>query len=286
MAKKEATPAQIEARRKFAEQAKARAAAKKAQTNTEITEDMKLTDAQLTAGATEAANPDPVNHGQPNPQDYADLQSQVNELKGYLFDILRTGTAGAAPAGVAATNQGLVGTREKYILDPAHYPDPRERLAQEPKLARFAFDMNYELEFNVGVSQYQTKDGVNTKEPKFTIQLNRVVIDEETGEPTDGRYVITQGIFHEDPEAAIVVASEQGIDVNAWEEKPFLDEMRYLRFRDWLLEAFYTPLPARDRKNKREVVINGKLVQYFEVNSQGGVGMKKADWDEAPRIKF
>jgi hypothetical protein len=124
------------------------------------------------------------------------------------------------------------------------------------------------LEWKVGVSAYKTLDGVHTKEPKFEIQLNRVVMDEETGEPTTGRFVISKAIFHEDPDAAMIVARENGVEVDESDEKAFLDEMRYLRIRDWLLECFYTPLITGKKSNKKEMVVGGKLVEYFEINSE------------------
>ncbi len=128
--------------------------------------------------------------------------------------------------------------------------------------------MNYELNWNTSVSQYKTADGINTKEPKFTIELNRIIIDEDTGESTNGRYTICRGIFHEDPDAALVVARDNGYTVEEWAEAEFLNEMRYLRIRDWLLEAFYPPKPSQEKKNKKEMVIGGKLVEYFEISSE------------------
>lgn len=279
MPKKDWTP---EDRAAFSAKMKALAAAKKAQ-KTEEPEQAQPTYDEI---ATAAANPVPVDHGTPGQTDYAELQSQVNELKSYLFDILRNGQAPASN-GPQVTTSGVVGTIEKYVLDPARYPDPCARLAKEPKLQRFAFDMNFELEWNVKITQYDTKDGLHVKEPRFEIQLNRIIMDEETGEPTDGRYVITKGTFHEDPQAALVIAREQGVNVDGWEEKAFLDEMRYLRIRDWLMEAFYTPLIDKKKTNTREVVIGGRMVQYFEVNTKDGdTGMTKSNWDSAPRIKF
>ncbi len=162
----------------------------------------------------------------------------------------------------------LVGTVERYIVDPKHYPDPCVRLADEKRLQRFAFKDNYELGFSVSTTSYQTQDGINTREPKFTLELNRIVFDEDTGEPTVGRYTICNAIFHEDPQAAIVVARDNGVEVDETNEKAFLDEMRYLRMRDWLLEAFYPPKPSQPKKNKRDMVIGGKMVQYFEINSE------------------
>lgn len=258
-------PMSEEARKAFALKMQAAKRAKKPQTNTQK-EEAKIVEEV-------PANPAPVDHGTQAPADYAELQRQMNELKGYLFDVLRNGVPAAAPSGPSVTGHGIVGTLEKYILDPAHYPNPCERLAKEPKLQRFAFDMNFELEWHVGITQYDTKDGIHVKEPKFEIQLNRIVMDEETGQPTDGRYIITQGIFHEDPQAALAVAAENDVEIEGWEEKAFLDEMRYLRLRDWLLEAFYTPLPASRKSNKREMAVGGKMVQYFEINSEDASGI-------------
>lgn len=162
----------------------------------------------------------------------------------------------------------LVGVVDKYVVDPEHYPDPRARLFKEPRLQRFAFDQNYELSWDVSTTRYETKEGLNVQEPKFTIGLIRVMFDDITGEPTNGRYMICNAIFHEDPQSAIVIAREKGLPVEDNNEKEFLDEMRYLRMRDWLFEAFYPPITAQAKKNKKEMVIGNKLVDYWEVNSE------------------
>lgn len=163
------------------------------------------------------------------------------------------------------TRQGaLVGSFEKYIIDPAAYPDPCERLAKEPRLRRFAFDINYELKFTVSTVQYQTQDGVNTREPRFTLELINIHMDEE-GNPTNKRHVIRTCILHEDPQAAIEIARQNGVEIGD-DEKAFLDEMRYLRMRDWLLEAFY-PAKPQSNNNAKEEVIGNQVVKVYEVNS-------------------
>lgn len=260
MVKKEPTQAQIDARAKFGAAAKERAAAKKAEAK--IQQPVENSRGASDPEASLPANEAPVDHGTPSPTDYADLLKQITELKAYLFD-----TKGTTNQGSSVTKNGIVGTFEKYLTDPAHYPNPCERLAQEPRLARFAFGLNYELTWNISVSQYQTKDGLYMKEPKFTIELNKVIMDENTGEPTNGRFTISTGIFHEDPEAALIIAQENDVPVDEENEKQFLDEMRYLRIRNWLMDVFYTPQSISNKSNRKDMVVAGKLVQYFEVNS-------------------
>ena len=94
-------------------------------------------------------------------------------------------------------------------------------------------------------------------------------MDEETYEPTNMRYMLYQMIFHEDPQAAIATANEHGLKIDEKNEKQFLDEMRYLRMRDWLfgLEPFY-PQKAQTKKNKRQEVIGNRLVEVYEVSGE------------------
>jgi len=193
--------------------------------------------------------------------DIAELIRQVQELKAQNRNFTQ-------PQSTLATNNGrLVGTVEKYVVDPANYPNPTERLSAEPKLQRFAFPLNYELEYKVETTSYQTQDGINTKEPRFTLQLIKIVMDEETYEPTNKRYMLYQMIFHEDPQAAISVAREHGLEVDELNEKQFLDEMRYLRMRDWLfqLQPFY-PQKAQVKKNQRQEVIGNRIVEVYEAS--------------------
>lgn len=192
-------------------------------------------------------------------ENIAKLQSQINPQQAQL---------NRPQVGMG----GMVGTFERYITDPNFYPNPIERLAKEPRLARFAFNENYELSWEVALSQYETVDHVRTKEPRFVLKLIVKMFDDVTGELTNKRFVILQGIFHEDPEAAIEIARANEIEVDTDNEKQFLDEMRYLRFRDWLIEAFF-PTPPPAAKSSKEVVIGNKLVTIYEVNSENSESM-------------
>ena len=69
-------------------------------------------------------------------------------------------------------------------------------------MAPFAFEHNFEIDYTIHVSQYDTKDGRNVKEPRFMIELRRVVLDDD-GVPTNDRYIVRKLTFHEDPQAAI-----------------------------------------------------------------------------------
>lgn len=171
-----------------------------------------------------------------------------------------------SPAGINSAGK-LTGTIEKYSLDANRYPDPRERLANEPRLQRFGFKENYDLRYEISVSEYTTIDNIRFREPKFILDLVRVLFDEETGIPTGGRYVQSRIVMHEDPDSALTVARQNGVNVDDYDERSFLNEMRYLQMRDWLFENFYKP-KSTAINNRREMVIDGKIVDYFEVNSE------------------
>jgi hypothetical protein len=211
--------------------------------------------------------------------DYADLIKQIEELKQMQWQSL---IANAAPQATVAGGK-LTGTFEKYSTSAEKYPSPVERLMVEPKLARFAFPLNYELNYDVSVSSYTTIDGIRTKEPKFSLELVRILLDEETGEPTNGRYIICRMIMHEDPDAALVIAHDNGLEVEEETEERFLNEMRYIRMRDWLLECFY-PAPIKQETNRKDMVIGNKLVTFYEVNGENGVSPGSFDWKTMTKL--
>jgi hypothetical protein len=201
-------------------------------------------------------------------QSVTDLKRQLDEVKATMFDLL----AQSQSSNVAQDrNGGIVGTFEKYTVDPANYPDPTERLSREPRLIPLAFDYNYELDYQVHVSQYETKDGRNVKEPRFMMELRRVVLD-DMGQRTADRYIIRKLTFHEDPQAAIQVARENGVDVDSFNDKDFLDEMRYIRVRDWLLDIFYPPKAAPSQA-KNQVVVDNQVVEMITINSENSTAI-------------
>ena len=196
--------------------------------------------------------------------EFEDLLKTVTELKSQLQQPNQF--APSQPLQQATvTAGGLVGVQEKYSTT-RDYPSPVERLKKESRLAPFAFEYNYDLTFDVSTSQYKTLEGVTVKEPKFEVQLHGIKLDDQ-GEQTSQRYIIRKLMFHEDPEAALTIAREQGIDVDPVNENDFLDEMRYLRCKAWLLDIFYPPKADQSKKLKEEVIGN-QVVQVFDVSSE------------------
>lgn len=198
-----------------------------------------------------------------------ELQESNALLKAAFLNQQSSGGVGIGQRG------NLVGEVEKYLTDPANYPDPTLRLRKESRLQPLAFDYNYELEYEVGTSSYENIQGVRMREPKFNVTLNRIVLDDQ-GQQTSKRYIARKLIFHEDPQAAIVIARENGIDVDKSDEKAFLDEMRYLRVKDWLFDIFW-PKPATPADQIREEVIGGTMVQVFTKSS---VEASNVDFDK------
>ena len=153
----------------------------------------------------------------------------------------------------------------KYSISPRDWPNPCERLADEPRLQEHAFRQNYTLKWEVGRVSYG-KDGVNYTEPKFRLELWRWIRDPETNELTTRQFRRKKATFFEDPDAAIQMAIDRGHEVDETLQKPFLDEMRYLRMRDWLFEIFY-PVPPKPPVGRREEVIGNVLVPVVEISS-------------------
>lgn len=182
---------------------------------------------------------------------------------------LQAGTQKVEVQGPQVKAGRLTGTLDRFSMSKDDYIDFTDRLSQDPTLSRFGFEHNFELVWKFEPVRYQTIDGVWMQEPKITIDLIRKIYDEETNELTNGRYKEFRIIIHEDPDAAIWVARQHGVAVpeDAEGETAFLNEMRFLQVRDWLRECFMPKKPVGNN-NRKDMVINGKLVEYFEVNSE------------------
>ena len=205
----------------------------------------------------------------PATPDMSAMQKQMDEImetNALLKAALLNGTKGDGTATPAVDKKGqLTGQFEKYVTDPDQYPSPVARVSEEPRLKPLAFDYNYKLEYEYTTRQYETKQGVNTVEPEFTVTLWKNMLDDD-GKVTK-RYRARRMVFHEDPGAALVIARDNNVQIDATDERSFLNEMRYLRVRDWLFDIFW-PKPAQDRSNQKEEVIGNQLVTVVTVNSE------------------
>lgn len=184
-----------------------------------------------------------------------------------LAKIQVNGQVAVPQVGFDAHQGRVTGVIKKYSIDPADYPSPVDRLKEEPRLAPFAFALNYDVNYNVTTIQYDTKAGINYIEPQFNLELLRVVRNDATGEDTGRRYVIGKLVMHEDPQSALIIARQNGLNPEDYDEKRFLNEMRYLMIRDWIYESFFTPI-STNRQDRGEMVIGGKVVEFFEINDQ------------------
>jgi hypothetical protein len=206
------------------------------------------------------------------------LQRQMNEVMetNALLKAALLGGQISQPQGMNIGKSGqLLGEVDKYLVDPDNYPDPTKRLAQEQRLQTIAFNHNYELQYNFSIRPYETKTGINMREPEFLITLLRVVLDDQgnrvqikdrDGVMRDKFYIARRMMFHEDPQAALVIARDNNVLVDKEDEKTFLNEMRYLRVRDWLFDFFW-PRPAESKDGIREEAVGGTIVQVYTKSS-------------------
>jgi len=218
----------------------------------------------------------PIQH----PRDLETMARQIEEIQ-QSNALLQAALLGKQTAQV--TDRGIIGVTDRYNPILEDYPDPRERLFSEPRFTQFALKENYVMEWKSEIVGYETKDGRNMQEPKFSLTLSYIVRDDD-GEPTTLRHIVKRAVFFEDPAAAITVAREKGLEVDKTNQKLFLDEMRYLRIRDWLLDAFF-PQPAKAITGKKEVVIGGRLVEVYEVSSEGSASIPFSEMDGKKKLR-
>lgn len=178
--------------------------------------------------------------------------------------------------GVGALGQN-VGVIQKFSVDPSDYIDPRNRLSELKELVKFAFTSNYFLTWDVEQLQYDTKYGTTLLEPRFRLRLYKRLFDDD-GEPTllvdklgnpildeQGRkqyksYLVKQAFFFEDPGASLAEAHAMGLPVDKSNSAEFLEEMRYHRYKAWLLGIFYPKKPDNQR-SKEQMVIGSSVVE-------------------------
>lgn len=229
---------------------------------------------------------EPINTAKYEVQDApteAGTELSVEQLTKMVLELQKQNAA--FMAGAASVPQqvqqapSMRGTTTLFSSDLSVYQDPRPRLMAEPRLQRIAFSNNYELEYNVALTNsYEKKDGTMERQPKFDVTLNGIILD-DSGEDTGKRFIARRMVFFEDPDTAINIAERNGITVDDFGgEQEFLNAMRYLRLRDWLFEFFWKPKPDADKSNFRDEVIAGQVVRTFQKSVPAEQGVR-IDYD-------
>lgn len=186
--------------------------------------------------------------------------------------------------GATVTNNGVQGQVFKYPVEQSYYPDPTDRLYDDPKLRRYALRENFYFKWEVTGVTYE-KFNVSYTEPRFMVELWRFIFDDETGEPTGEMFLVNRQIQHEDELAARMAADKLGYKIGPGEKfatlEEMMDEMRYYRIRMWLLDVF-TPYRAHQHKARKSLqrVIGGRVVEVTDtekiVDASDGINTTSA----------
>lgn len=164
------------------------------------------------------------------------------------------------------SSRGVQGITYRYIIEKSHYPDPTARLLAEPKLARFAMKENYRFRWSVDGEQFE-KHGMTFAEPRFTLELFRLLFDEE-GQPTGRMALVARQMQHEDDFVVRMAASNLGL-LDQYEDteegfRLLRDEVRYWRLQQWLFGIFTPPKINTFKRAPKQEVIGGKVVEVYD----------------------
>lgn len=197
------------------------------------------------------------------------MQQQINELLA-----ANPGTGRERVDQVAQMNgahvgsQGVQGRVYIYPIEPNHYPDPTDRLYDEPKLRKFAMRENFYIKWEVSGTTYE-KYGVTYTEPRFMVELWRFIFDEDTGEPSGEMFLVNRHMQHEDELIARLSADKLGLELGEGKDfqtlEDLMHEMRYHRIQQWLL-AVFRPFRANQYKARKikQRVIGGRVVEVTD----------------------
>lgn len=161
---------------------------------------------------------------------------------------------------------GVQGRVFKYPVEKDYYPDPTDRLYDEPTLKRFALRENFMITWDVQGETYE-KYNISFTEPRFIVTLYRILFDEE-GEPTGQAALITRHMQHEDELAARIAADRLGYPQDNFDD--LMNEMRYQRIREWLVGVFTPQKFQVHAKKPMTMVIGGKAVEVYDTESVVG----------------
>lgn len=159
-------------------------------------------------------------------------------------------------------NNGVQGRIFKYPVEKSYYPDPTQRLYDEPTLSRYNLRENFHFDWEVEGVEYE-KYNVTYAEPRFTIRLFRKIFDEE-GKLTGQLALVNRAVVHEDEIVARIGAEKLGLQDKFKDFQDMMNEMRYYRFRSWLLDLFTPAKVEQHNRQSRQMVIDGKVVEMFD----------------------
>jgi tetrahydromethanopterin S-methyltransferase subunit G len=240
MARKEKTEAEKKA---WGEKMKAAREAKK--NGAKVAEETTTSQAQTAAPRSVTIDEDKFNQ----------LMDRLNKLE----DSRTKTVSEAADSGFDKFGKPM-GMIQKYSLDASHYANPIERLLATPELQRYALKENYELTWLVDQTIYETKFGTTMADPKFNLTLKKKIYD-ASGELTDRKIIVQTGVFFEDPAASIQEALQLGLPIDDVNSPEFMEQMRYLRFKQWLVDIFNPQLPKSTKAVVTDQVIDGVVYQ-------------------------
>lgn len=172
----------------------------------------------------------------------------------------------SARLGAGGEVQGIV---YRYEVDKNYYPDPTERLLSEPRLARFAMKENFIFRWSVDGVEFK-KNNITYAEPRFTLELFRKLFTDD-GTPTGQAALVARNIMHEDDFTTRVMAGKLNIldqfDDSEEGFRSLMNEIRFQRFREWLIAVFTPAKIETHRRQSRPMVIDGKVVEVFDTEN-------------------
>lgn len=161
---------------------------------------------------------------------------------------------------------GVQGRIFRYPVEKGYYPDPTERLYEEERLKRFGLRENFFFDWDVEGVEYE-KYNVTYAEPRFTIRLFRRVFAEDGVTETGKMALVNRQIMHEDEIVARAAADKLGMTDKFESFADMMNEMRYYRIRQWLLDLFTPPNIQAHAAQSRPMVIDGKVVEMFDTEA-------------------
>jgi hypothetical protein len=183
-------------------------------------------------------------------------KEKLDKLMALLEDTPVPTEVAKEPSTVQVDARGqAVGVLSKYPVDKDYYPNPVQFLMSLAKLSRFNLAENYDLDWKVEGTTYETKWGTFINEPIFRLALFRKWFDEEGNLVPTKRVLVKRLTFTEDELLAKTIASDLGIDIEKVTLRQLLDQVRMKRMQQWM-ESIFSPRRSsiRPKTTKREVI--------------------------------